>query len=126
MFRSKPSATMQKTYDEAYLQCSTAVFFESQVTEPLFLSHSPFADCIVLQSNETEALRSWKSALDQINYYKAYNLSSNYSPKSETERALYDSLRELEMQCKERVDLLETLKRSRDDLGIRQRKEDTA
>ncbi|ETI24951.1 hypothetical protein G647_04321 [Cladophialophora carrionii CBS 160.54] len=105
MFRSKPSSSMQKTYDEAYLQCSTAIFFEGQ-------------------GNEAEALRSWKSALDQINYYKAYNLSSNYSPKSETERALYDSLKELEMQCKERVDLLETLKRSRMDVGVEQRKEE--
>ncbi len=78
------------------------------------------------QANETEALRSWKSALDQINYYKAYNLSSNYSPKSETERALYDSLKELEAQCKDRVDLLETLKRSRDEVGSEPRKEEKA
>ncbi|KIY03156.1 uncharacterized protein Z520_01623 [Fonsecaea multimorphosa CBS 102226] len=107
MLRSKPSSSMQKTYDEAYLQCSTAVFFEGQ-------------------GNETEALRSWKAALDQIIQYKAYKLSSNYSPKSETERALYDSLRELEIQCKERVDLLEALKRSREELGIQARKEDKA
>jgi fidgetin-like protein 1 len=78
-----------------------------------------------IQGNESEALRSWKSALDQINYYKAYKISSNYSPKSETERALYDSLRELEMQCKERVDLLETLKKSREELGIDAHKEAT-
>ena len=62
--------------------------------------------------------------MDQINYYKAYKLSSNYSPKSETERALYDSLKELEMQCKERVDLLETLKRSREEVGLGPRKEE--
>ncbi|EXJ73670.1 adenosinetriphosphatase [Cladophialophora psammophila CBS 110553] len=105
MLRSKPSSSMQKTYDEAYLQCSTAVFFEGQ-------------------GNEAEALRSWKAALDQINHYKAYKLSSSYSPRSETERALYDSLRELEIQCKDRVDLLETLKRSREELGIDQRKEE--
>ncbi|KIX00741.1 uncharacterized protein Z518_09806 [Rhinocladiella mackenziei CBS 650.93] len=98
MMRSKPASSMQKTYDECYLHCSTAVFFEGQ-------------------GNEPEALRSWKSALDQINYYKVYKLPSNYSPKSETERALFDSLRELEIQCKERVDLLETLKRSRQEAG---------
>ncbi|EXJ94710.1 adenosinetriphosphatase [Capronia coronata CBS 617.96] len=97
MMRSKLSSSMQKTYDECYLQCSTAIFFEGQ-------------------GNEPEALRSWKSALDQINYFRAYKLPSNYSPKSETERALYDSLKELEMQCKERVDLLEALKRSRQDV----------
>ncbi|EXJ88917.1 adenosinetriphosphatase [Capronia epimyces CBS 606.96] len=98
MMRSKPASSMQKTYDECYLQCSTAVFFEGQ-------------------GNEAEALRSWKSALDQINYYKAYKLPFNYTPKSEIEKALYESLRELERQCKERVDLLEALKRSRQDLG---------
>lgn len=34
-------------------------------------------------------------------------------PKSETEKALKDSLRDLEIQCKERVDLLEALRESR-------------
>ncbi|KIW11057.1 hypothetical protein PV08_10356 [Exophiala spinifera] len=98
MMRSKPASSMQKTYDECYLQCSTAVFFEGQ-------------------GNEAEALRSWKSALDQITYYKAYKLPLNYAPKSETERALFDSLKELEIQCKERVDLLEALKRSRQEVN---------
>ena len=32
MMRSKPSSSMQKTYDESYLHCSTAVFFEGQVS----------------------------------------------------------------------------------------------
>jgi len=36
-------------------------------------------------------------------------------PRTETEKALQDSLRSMEMQCKERVDLLQTLKKSRDD-----------
>lgn len=31
MMRSKPSSSMQKTYDECYLICSTAVYFEGQV-----------------------------------------------------------------------------------------------
>ncbi|KIW43134.1 hypothetical protein, variant 1 [Exophiala oligosperma] len=105
MMRSKPASSMQKTYDESYLQCSTAVFFEGQ-------------------GNEAEALRSWKSALDQITYYKAYKLPLNYAPKSETERALFDSLKELEIQCKERVDLLETLKRSRQEVGRTTPRED--
>ncbi|KAI1612499.1 adenosinetriphosphatase [Exophiala viscosa] len=74
MMRSKPASSMQKTYDESYLQCSTAVFFEGQ-------------------GNEAEALR----------YYKAYKLPMNYAPKSETERALYDSLKQLETQCQERL-----------------------
>ena len=31
MMRNKPSSSMQKTYDECYLICSTAVYFEGQV-----------------------------------------------------------------------------------------------
>jgi SpoVK/Ycf46/Vps4 family AAA+-type ATPase len=38
---------------------------------------------------------------------------AGYVPKSETEKALKDSLRDMEMQCKERVDLLEALRLSR-------------
>ncbi|KAL8653981.1 MAG: hypothetical protein Q9210_001788 [Variospora velana] len=97
--RSKPSSSMQKTYDECYLICSTAVYFEGQVPH--------------IQNNEAEALRSWRSALDQIYYHNAYRVPPNYRPKSETEKALQDSLRDMEMQCKERVDILEALRRSR-------------
>ncbi|KAI4208737.1 MAG: hypothetical protein LQ348_000058 [Seirophora lacunosa] len=64
-------------------------------------------------NNEAEALRSWRSALDQIYYHNAYRVPPNYRPKSETEKALQDSLRDMEMQCKERVDILEALRRSR-------------
>ncbi|KAL8930323.1 MAG: hypothetical protein Q9172_000031 [Xanthocarpia lactea] len=85
---------MQKTYDDCYLICSTAIYFEGQ-------------------NNEAEALRSWRSALDQIYYHNAYKVPPNYRPKSETEKALQDSLRDMEMQCKERVDILEALRRSR-------------
>lgn len=67
----------------------------------------------MLQGNEEEALRSWRSALDQIYYYNAYRAPPNYRPKSETEKALQDSLRDMEIQCKDRVDLLEALRRSR-------------
>ena len=66
-----------------------------------------------LQNNEAEALRSWRAALDQIYYHNAYRMPNNYTPRSETERALFDSLKHLELQCKERVDLLEALRRSR-------------
>ncbi|KAF2760682.1 AAA-domain-containing protein [Pseudovirgaria hyperparasitica] len=98
MIRNKSSSAMQKTYDDCYLICSTAVYFESQ-------------------NNEAEALRSWRSALDQIYYHNAYKIPSNYQPRSETEKALRDSLHQLELQCKERVDLLEALKQSREDKG---------
>ncbi|CBX98221.1 hypothetical protein IAQ61_010318 [Plenodomus lingam] len=86
--------TTQKAYDEAFLACSTAVYFEGQ-------------------NNEKEALRSWKTALDHIYYHNARRNPSTYRPASETERALLESLRQLELQCKERVDLLEALKKSR-------------
>ncbi|TVY62736.1 Protein SAP1 [Lachnellula suecica] len=94
MMRNKTSSSLQKTYDECYLICSTAVYFEGQ-------------------GNETEALRSWRSALDQIYYHNAYRVPAGYIPRTETEKALKDSLRDMEMQCKERVDLLEALKASR-------------
>ncbi|KAI9657274.1 MAG: hypothetical protein M1829_006919 [Trizodia sp. TS-e1964] len=92
--RNKPSSLLQKTYDECYLICSTAVYYEGQ-------------------NNEAEALRSWRAALDQIYYHNAYLVTPNYRPKSETEKALQGSLRDMEMQCKERVDLLEALHQSR-------------
>lgn len=41
MMRSKPASSMQKTYDECYLICSTAVYFEGQVADV-------FSDEIVL------------------------------------------------------------------------------
>jgi SpoVK/Ycf46/Vps4 family AAA+-type ATPase len=67
------------------------------------------------QNNEAQALRSWREALDQIYYHNAYRVPSSYVARSETEKALQDSLRSMELQCKERVDLLEALKKSRDD-----------
>ncbi len=66
-----------------------------------------------MQNNEPEALRAWRNALDQIYYHNAYKLPSGYQPRSETEKALHDSLRSMELQCKERVDLLEALRESR-------------
>ncbi|KAJ5898850.1 hypothetical protein N7495_003594 [Penicillium taxi] len=92
--RPRPASSMQKTYDECYLLCSTAVYFEGQ-------------------SNEEEALRSWRSALETIYHHNARRVPSNYIPKSETEKALQDSIRALEVQCRERVDLLSALRDSR-------------
>jgi SpoVK/Ycf46/Vps4 family AAA+-type ATPase len=89
-------AALQKTYDDIHLVCSTAIYFESQ-------------------SNEPEALRCWKNARDQINYHRLYRVPSNYRPKSEREKALVGSLRQLELQTKERIELLEALKESRKD-----------
>ncbi|KAL2865555.1 putative AAA family ATPase [Aspergillus lucknowensis] len=96
MMRSRPMSSLQKTYDDCYLMCSTAVYFEGQ-------------------NNEEEALRSWRSALETIYYHNAYRLPTSYTPSTETERALQDSIRQLELQCRERVDLLDALRASRKD-----------
>ena len=60
-------------------------------------------------------MRSWRNALDNIYYHNAYRVPANYRAKNETERALHESLRDMEMQCKERVDLLEALRKSREE-----------
>jgi fidgetin-like protein 1 len=98
MTRGIPLAALQKTYDDCHLVCSTAIYFESR-------------------NDEAEALRCWKNALDQLSYHNLYRIPANYQPGSETEKALYDSIRQLELQCKERIDLLEALKQSRKDAG---------
>nr|POF15275.1 protein sap1 [Quercus suber] len=78
MRKANATSSMQKTYDECYLICSTAIYFEGQ-----------------------------------IYYHNAYKLPSSYVARTETEKALQDSLRAMELQCKERVDLLEALRKSR-------------
>lgn len=60
-------------------------------------------------------MRCWRSALNNINDHHANKVSSTYEPKTETERALIDSLKKLEIQCKERIDLLEALRISREE-----------
>ncbi|KAK2610361.1 hypothetical protein N8I77_003803 [Diaporthe amygdali] len=95
MLRNKATLpALQKTYDESYLTCSTAVYYEGQ-------------------GNEKEAMRCWKSALSNIYDHNANKVPSTYDPRSETERALIESLKKLELQCKERIDLLEALRMSR-------------
>ncbi|KAK8098654.1 adenosinetriphosphatase [Apiospora kogelbergensis] len=96
MWANKAVSNLQKTYDESYLTCSTAVYYESQ-------------------GNEKEAMQYWKTALNQITHNSPSKPS--YTPRSETERALLDSLKTLETQCKERVDLLEALRISREEDG---------
>ncbi|KAL3952343.1 hypothetical protein ACCO45_014060 [Purpureocillium lilacinum] len=93
MLRNKAFTVLQKTYDDSYLSCSTAVYYESQ-------------------GDEIEAMRHWRSALEQIYEHRA-KAAPGYGPQTDTERALVDALRELELQCKERIDLLEALRASR-------------
>ncbi|KAI1117802.1 P-loop containing nucleoside triphosphate hydrolase protein [Nemania sp. NC0429] len=97
MWPSRSLSGLQKTYDESYLKCSTAVYYESQ-------------------GDEKEATLCWKNALDQIRTGTTSKKHSDNATKSETERTLVQSLRELEVQCKERIDLLEALRLSRQDL----------
>ncbi|KAK3950214.1 P-loop containing nucleoside triphosphate hydrolase protein [Pseudoneurospora amorphoporcata] len=95
MLRNRSAASvLQKTYDESYLTCSTAVYYEGQ-------------------GNEDEAMRCWKQALEQIYDQQTNKILPTFTPRSETEKALAESLRQLEVQCKERIDLLEALRLSR-------------
>lgn len=63
-------------------------------------------------------MRCWKSALSNIYDHNANRVPATYDPRSETERALVESLKKLELQCKERIDLLEALRVSRQDDAI--------
>ncbi|KAH9904591.1 AAA-domain-containing protein [Xylariomycetidae sp. FL2044] len=96
MWPNKSVSNLQKTYDETYLKCSTAVFYEDQ-------------------GNEKEAIICWRNALDLIRQNPMTRRQATSSPRSETERTLLDSLRQLEIQCKERIDLLEALRISREE-----------
>lgn len=58
-------------------------------------------------------MRHWRSALDQIYDYYANRAPPAYVSRSDTEKALQDALKQLELQCKERIDLLEALRVSR-------------
>lgn len=53
--------------------------------------------------------------MEAIYCHNAYRAPSKYTPKNETESALQESLRQLELQCRERVDLIEALRESRRD-----------
>ncbi|CAK7266219.1 Golgi transport complex subunit 6 [Sporothrix epigloea] len=88
------ASSLQKVYEEGYLTCSTAVYYEGQ-------------------GNEEEAMRCWKMAVQQIQNQHLDDKIPEYATLTETEKALSDSLRELEYQARERIDLLEALRESR-------------
>lgn len=94
--RNKALAVLQKTYDDSYLSCSTAVYYEGQ-------------------GNELEAMRHWRTALQHIYDYQANRAVPGHVPLTSTEKALQDAVKQLELQCKERIDLLEALRISRHD-----------
>jgi fidgetin-like protein 1 len=58
-------------------------------------------------------MRHWRAALDQIYDYNANRAPPAYGPRTDTEKALQEALKQLELQCKERIDLLEALRISR-------------
>lgn len=95
MLSNRDSTALQKTYDSSYLSCSTAVYYEGQ-------------------GDESEATRHWKAALRRINeYYASTSAPRVAGTYTDTDAALIDAVKELELQCKERIDLLEALKLSR-------------
>ncbi len=61
-------------------------------------------------------MRCWKQALEHIYDHNANRVLPNFTPRSETEKALVESLHQLELQCKERIDLLEALRLSRNEV----------
>ncbi|CUS10441.1 unnamed protein product [Tuber aestivum] len=88
--KAKTYSALQKTYDQAYLTRSTAVYYEGQ-------------------GNEVEALRCWRECLGQL---QGHN-SAGHRPRSETERTLLRSLTAMQDQCQERSELLQALLVSR-------------
>jgi fidgetin-like protein 1 len=58
-------------------------------------------------------MRCWKNALDEISDYYAHRTFPRSATVSDTQKALDESLRQLELQCMERIDLLEALRISR-------------
>ncbi|RKF75143.1 putative aaa family atpase [Golovinomyces cichoracearum] len=92
--RNKTSSSLQKTFDEYDLIRSTANYFDTQ-------------------GNEVEALRSWRRVLDQIYHHNAYRTPTACTPKSEPEKIPLTKVQELENECKKRINILEGLKKSR-------------
>ncbi|RPB17752.1 AAA-domain-containing protein [Morchella conica CCBAS932] len=84
--KAKAYSTLQKTYDQSHLICSTAVYYESQ-------------------GNDDEALRCWRECLSQL---RGHN-TAGYRPCTETERTLLHSLKTMQDHCQEKVDILQTM-----------------
>lgn len=100
-------------YETAFHCCWCSVLLQLPIIYPYSSANEVYS---IPKGDEKEATLCWKNALDQIRTGTASKKHSDYAPKSETERTLVQSLRELEVQCKERIDLLEALRLSRQDL----------
>ncbi|KAM4057997.1 ATPase family associated with various cellular activities (AAA) domain-containing protein [Hirsutella rhossiliensis] len=69
MLRNRPSNVLQKTYDDSYLSCSTAIYYESQ-------------------GDELEAMRHWRNALEHIHESRVTISASRRGSQTDTEKAL--------------------------------------
>lgn len=67
----------------------------------------------LLQNEEREALRKWRTLDERIKEFNAYGLPSGFRPRSETEKALLESIQTMHLQSQERIQLLEALQESR-------------
>ncbi|PHH76866.1 hypothetical protein CDD83_4207 [Cordyceps sp. RAO-2017] len=97
MFRNVDSSLLQKVYDESYANCSAAVYHESQ-------------------GNEAEAVRHWRCALGQIRGHHGLTQDHSSEPQTDAQKALADAIWELELQCRDRLDLFEALRQSREQM----------
>ncbi|KAI5288730.1 hypothetical protein KEM54_004954 [Ascosphaera aggregata] len=96
LLRSNNTASsLQKSYDESHLLCSTAIYFECQ-------------------NNDDEAIRAWDTAAERIAYLNSHRIPSNYHPKTPNERHVYETLIRLEKECRERIGLIQSVLRSHD------------
>ncbi|KAL7268848.1 hypothetical protein RUND412_008509 [Rhizina undulata] len=98
--KAKTYSALQKTYDQSFLTCSTAVYYEGQ-------------------GNETEALRCWQECLSQL---QGHNCPA-HRPRSDTEKELLRSLKKMQDQCQERVLLLQAILLSKTEAENRTAKE---
>lgn len=78
MMRNKASSSMQKTYDECYLICSTAVYFEGQVCSSsssypsihLTADHYPFNRTTKPRHYDHGVLHSIKSTITMLTGFR--------------------------------------------------------
>lgn len=61
-------------------------------------------------------MRYWRIALEHIRESSAASATPEFESRTDTGKALVGAIKELELQCRERIDLLETLRFSRQEL----------
>lgn len=63
-------------------------------------------------------MRHWRNALEYIHESRVTNPASGRDSLTDTEKTLVGAIKELELQCKERIDLLGALRVSRQELQV--------